>query len=60
MKELQEGGGVNMLFHAHTGLPLQSNPVSNIEGPRRGGGQEVGMSSCCSMHTPAYHYNLVL
>ena len=55
------GGDVNMLFHAHTGLPLQSSPVSTRKGQggmgHEGGGG--GMSTCCSMHTPAYHYNLV-
>ena len=50
-----------MLFHAHTGLPLQSSPVSTRKGQGGGGMKEGGgMSTCCSMHTPAYHYNLVL
>ena len=39
---MKEGGGdVNMLFHAHTGLPLQSSPVSTRKG-QGGRGQEGG------------------
>ena len=40
---MKEGGGdVNMLFHAHTGLLLQSSPVSTRKGQGGGGMKEGG------------------
>ena len=51
---MKEGGGdVNMLFHAHTGLPLQYSPVSTRKGQGGGGMKEEGGG--CQHAVPCTH-----